>query len=93
MVLAALQGHPGVLGACVEAHRGSDDSDQVVVHVAVRDPQLTAERITEELRAHLRFAPEVLLASEAAVNARIDQPGKRKPTLFLDLRGQGEEQP
>lgn len=86
-VLAALEGHPGVHGGYVEAHLNPEDgTDRIVVHVAVRDASLTVGRLADELRAHLRVAPEIVLIPEEELARRTNIPGKRKRTIFFDLR-------
>lgn len=85
-LLAPLEGHPGVAGAYVEAHRYGDGTDRVVVCVSVRDASLDASALGDLVRASARVAPEVRLIDEMELNARVYGSGKRKRTVFFDLR-------
>jgi len=85
-ILSALEGREGIGGAYVEVRRADDGTDRVTACVSVRNAEMTAERIAEVLRAHVRVAPEVILVSQEQLEVTTRQPGKRKRVTFLDLR-------
>lgn len=86
-VYSALDAIPGVGEYYVTAESPEPLSDEITVHVAVRDRALTAARLQEKLQAVLRVKPEVVLASEAEIVARVFSPTSRKPVRFFDRRG------
>lgn len=86
VILAALESDPRVLGGYVEARRGGDGSDRVIVYAATRDPRLTLEELTEQLRSRLRVAPETRLITQNQLEGKVCAPGKRKRVTFFDMR-------
>ena len=91
MILAILEGHSGVHGGYVEAHRNPDGTDRVVVCVAARDGSLSPGPLAEELRAHLRVVPEIVMSSPEELERKVNPAGKRKRTIFFDLRDRVDE--
>lgn len=85
-IVAALEGCAGVIGGFVEAHRNADGTDRVVTRVALRAGETTLERVREEIRAHVRVAPELAELNEVELNRKVYQEGKRKRVVFFDLR-------
>lgn len=85
-IMAALEGNPAVEGGYIEVRRNDDGTDRIIVRAAVRDRSLTALRIAEDLRAHIRVMPEVELISPQELQERTFPANKRKRTIFFDLR-------
>jgi phenylacetate-CoA ligase len=63
-----------------------DLSDRVIIHVSVNNGSYSAERIMDELQAHLRIRPEVVIASEESIRREVYCENSRKLIRFKDRR-------
>ena len=86
MILAVAEGFPGVRDGCVEVRANPDGTDHVAVYLAPLAAEACADRLTEELRARLRVRPELKFIAEDELEQKVQLPGKRKKTTFIDLR-------
>lgn len=85
-VYAALDAIPEIVDYFVVASSDFDLSDQIAVHVAVRDAACTAATIGEKLQARLRVLPKVVVEPSEAVRQKVYTPHSRKPIRFIDER-------
>jgi len=85
-VYSALDGIPGIAEYYLVVDGRDDLSDELAVHVSVRDPSCTASGIAETLQARLRVKPVVIVESDEEVRGRVFTPASRKPIRFVDLR-------
>ncbi|HTG00019.1 MAG TPA: AMP-binding protein [Nitrospirota bacterium] len=85
-IYVVLDSFPAVSEYYVEASSDYDLSDLVKVHVALKDPSLTAEMITDKLQAHLRVRPQVLVEPEDHVKKIVYAGNSRKLIRFVDAR-------
>lgn len=83
---AVLDAIPEVAEYYVVAASGFDLSDQVTVHVALRDAGCTATAIGEKLQARLRVLPRVVIEEPEAVRRHVHAGHSRKPIRFIDER-------
>ena len=83
----ALLSVEGVENFVIEAHRGDDETDRLVVRIGtLRDDPCFQEMVGDTLFAKARVTPEVRLASPAEVEGLLFEGGRRKPRVFMDLR-------
>lgn len=77
----------GVENFVIEAYRGDDETDRLVVRIGtLRDDPCFRKTVGDTLYAKARVTPEVRLASPAEVEALLFEGGRRKPRVFVDLR-------
>ena len=83
----ALLSLEGVVNFVIEAHRGDDETDRLVVRIGtLRDDPCFRKMVGDTLYAKARVTPEVHLASPVEVEGLLFEGGRRKPRVFLDLR-------
>jgi phenylacetate-CoA ligase len=83
----ALLSVEGVENFVIEAHRGDDETDQLVVRIGtLRDDPCFQKMVGDTLFAKARVTPEVHLASPAEIEGLLFEGGRRKPRVFVDLR-------
>lgn len=85
-LISAAEGVDGVAGAYVEATKKEDGNDNIFLYVAVTDPSLSVEAISDCLRARARVVPEIIFITEEEYLGKTLPPGKRKKITFFDLR-------
>ncbi len=85
-VYSELDRMPQVVEYYLVAESRDDLSDDLTVHVAVRDPHCTAAQIEERLQARLRVRPRVIVEPEERVRELVFPPRARKPVRFTDRR-------
>jgi phenylacetate-CoA ligase len=84
----------GVENFVIEAHRGDDETDRLVVRVgAVRHDAAFATSVSEAIFVKARVTPELHLASPAEIESRLCAGGRRKPRVFVDFRNSQGESP
>ena len=83
----ALLSVEGVENFVIEAHRGDDETDRLVVRIGtLRDDPCFQKMVGDTLFAKARVTPEIRLASPAEVEGLLFEGGRRKPRVFMDLR-------
>jgi phenylacetate-CoA ligase len=85
-IYSVLDSFPAVSEYYVEASSDYDLSDVVKVHVALKDPALTADMIMDKLQAHLRVRPQVVVEQEEDVKKQVYAGNSRKLIRFVDAR-------
>ncbi|MEI8189676.1 MAG: AMP-binding protein [candidate division NC10 bacterium] len=86
----ALLSVEGVECFIIEAHRGDDETDRLVVRVGTpRDDPRFKTLVGDAVYAKVRVTPVILLASPEEVAGLLFEGGQRKPRVFVDLRTQG----
>lgn len=86
----ALLSVEGVESFVIEAHKGDDETDRLVVRVGtLRDDPRFKTLVGDAVYAKVRVTPEILLASPEEVAGLLFEGGRRKPRVFVDLRTQG----
>jgi phenylacetate-CoA ligase len=77
----------GVENFVIEAHRGDDETDRLVVRIgAVRRDAAFEKAVAEAIYIKARVTPELHLASPADIESRLFDGGRRKPRVFVDFR-------
>jgi len=85
----ALLSVEGVESFVIEAHRGDDETDRLVVRVGtLRDDPRFKTLVGDAVYAKVRVTPEILLASPEEVAGLLFEGGRRKPRVFVDHRTQ-----
>ncbi|MFH0985040.1 MAG: AMP-binding protein [Candidatus Omnitrophota bacterium] len=85
-VYAVLDGIEQVLDYCVVVFREADLSDQLTVHVAVKEPSVTAAWLEEQMAARLRVRPRVVIEDPKEIREKVFLSHSRKPVRFFDRR-------
>ncbi|MDH3974906.1 MAG: AMP-binding protein [Deltaproteobacteria bacterium] len=85
-LLSALDSMKGVEGGYIEARKNDDETDRVLLHVALSDPAVTVKMIVDHIRAKARVVPEIFIIKEEELNKKIFPPEKRKKMTFFDYR-------
>lgn len=85
-VYSALDEMPEVSEYYIIVDSEDDLSDQVTIHVAVRDGTCSADTVAEALQARLRVKPGVVVEPEETVRQYVYSPKSRKPIRFTDNR-------
>lgn len=86
----ALLSVEGVESFVIEAHRGDDETDRLLVRVGtLRDDPRFKILVGDAVYAKVRVTPEILLASPEEVASLLFEGGRRKPRVFVDHRTQG----
>ena len=85
-ILSALDSLKGVEGAYIEARKNDDETDRVLLYMALSDKSLTIKSIVDHLRAKVRVVPEIIFIDQKELNRKIFPPEKRKKTTFFDYR-------
>ncbi|MFH1260158.1 MAG: AMP-binding protein [Elusimicrobiota bacterium] len=65
----------------------NDLSDQVVIHLTVKNTAYTAEMIEEKIQARLRVKLDVVIEENESVKKIVYAQNSRKPVRFFDRRG------
>ena len=87
-VYSALDETPEVSEYYMVVTGKEDLSDEITIHVAVRDGSIAAETVADALQARLRVKPAVVVEPEEAVRQHVYSPKSRKPIRFTDNRNQ-----
>lgn len=85
-IFHALQNLLEVKAAYVEVRRAADGADDVTVVAGCDGPFPNLLKIEEQLQAHLRVRPRLVIQSSAEVQAVMAVQGGRKPKKFFDFR-------
>lgn len=88
-IFTVLQELEGIRGFYLEVRDEYELSDHIRVVAGVDDPQtppMSGAEVAERIAARVRVKPEVVLAPAHEVAATVQQPDKRKPVTFFDLR-------
>jgi phenylacetate-CoA ligase len=84
----------GVENFVIEAHRGDDETDRLVVRVgALRRDAAFEKSVAEAIYVKARVTPELHLALPAEIEGRLFEGGRRKPRVFVDFRNMPGESP
>ncbi|HSB70639.1 MAG TPA: AMP-binding protein [Candidatus Methylomirabilis sp.] len=90
----ALLSLEGVENFVIEAHRGDDETDRLVVRIGtLRDDPGFGKLVGDTLYAKARVTPEIHLAAPAEVEGLLFEGGRRKPRVFVDLRKRAGKAP
>jgi len=81
-----LDGIPAVSEYYVTASSNPDSSDDITIHIALKDPAHIPEYLQDRLQAVLRVNPHLLFESEEDVRKHVFLPNSRKPIRFIDKR-------
>ena len=73
-------------GACVEARKKDDGTDNIFLYVVCMNPLVLERVIVENIRARIRVVPEIVFISEEEFKNKTHHPEKRKKQLFMDFR-------
>ena len=77
----------GVENFLIEAHKGDDETDRLVVRIGTfRDDSCFRKLVSDTLYVKARVTPEVRLTSPREVERLLFEGGRRKPRVFVDLR-------
>lgn len=83
----ALAGADGVENFILEAHRGEDGTDRLLVRIGTRRTgRAFRDAIGRLLFSKARVTPEIALEDPSNVEASLYEGGRRKPRLFIDRR-------
>lgn len=85
-ILSSLEAVDGIEGGYIEVLRNNDDTDNVVLYVAINDPSITLKCLVDLLRAKLRVVPQINIISTEELQKKTLPPEKRKKITFFDLR-------
>ena len=85
-ILSVVEGIEGVDGACIEARKNDDGTDNVILYVYCKNPPALEKAIVDNLRARIRVVPEISFISEKELNHKIYHPERRKKISFIDFR-------
>ena len=86
-ILAALEGVAYFDEGYVEVKSNPDGTDNVLLHLCLKDKTITKSMIEEHLQAKIRVVPEVIFKSRDEILNVIYQPEKkRKRIIFIDSR-------
>ena len=86
-ILAALEGVAYFDEGYVEVKSNPDGTDNVLLHLCLKDKTITKSMIEEHLQAKIRVVPEVIIKSRDEILNVIYQPEKkRKRIIFIDSR-------
>ena len=85
-ILSVVEGIEGVEGACVEARKKDDGTDNIFLYVVSMNPLVLERVIVENIRARIRVVPEIIFISEEEFKNKTHHPEKRKKQLFIDFR-------
>lgn len=85
-ILSSLEAVDGVEGGYIEVLRNNDDTDNVVLYVAISDASITLKYLVDLLRAKLRVVPQINIISTEELHKKTLPPEKRKKITFFDLR-------
>lgn len=77
----------GIENFIIEAHRGDDETDRLVVRVgALRHDAAFEQSVAEAIYVRARVTPELHLTSPMEIEGRLVEGGRRKPRAFVDFR-------
>lgn len=86
-ILAALEGVAYFDEGYVEVRSNPDGTDNVLLHLCLKDKTITKSMIEEHLQAKIRVVPEVNIRSRDEIMNVVYQPEKkRKRITFIDSR-------
>ena len=85
-ILSSLEAVDGVEGGYIEVLRSNDETDDVILYVAISDASITIKYLVDCLRAKLRVVPQINIISTEELNKKTFPPNKRKKITFFDLR-------
>src|SRR4030067_100940 len=85
-ILSVAEGIEGVEGACIEARKKDDGTDNILLYIVCMNPLVLERVIVENIRARIRVVPEIIFISEEEFKNKTHHPEKRKKQLFMDLR-------
>ena len=86
-ILAALEGIGYFDEGYVEAKSNPDGTDNVLLHLCLKDDTIDKSVIEEHLRAKIRIVPEVIIQPREKITNVVYQPEKkRKRISFIDSR-------
>lgn len=85
-ILSSLDTIDGVEGGYIEVLRNIDETDNVILYVAISDTSITLKYLVDCLRAKLRVVPQINIVTSEELNKKTFPPNKRKKTTFFDLR-------
>ena len=86
-ILAALEGVSFFEEGYVEVRSNPDGTDNVLLHLCLKDNTINKNVIEEHLRAKIRVVPEIIIKSKDEIMNVIYQPEKkRKRITFIDSR-------
>lgn len=88
-ILSILEGQENVIGGYIEVFRNPDNTDRIVVSVALKS-QTTIQSLAQLIKGHARVTPEIKIISEEELNNKIFNPLKRKKITFFDMRGNND---
>src|SRR3989344_4725680 len=77
----------GVENYVIEAYTGDDQADHIVVKVGSLKTQDLKDTVCENIKAKVRFTPQVQIISPQEVEKLLYEGGRRKPMTFVDRRG------
>ncbi len=85
-ILSVVEAIDGVEGACIEARKKDDGTDNIFLYIVGTRPAYLERVIMENIRARIRVVPEIIFISEEEWKNKTYHPEKRKKQLFIDLR-------
>jgi phenylacetate-CoA ligase len=86
-ILSALEGVSFFEEGYVEVKNNPDGTDNVLLHLCLKDTTINKNMIEEHLRAKIRVVPEVIIESKDVIINVVYQPEKkRKRITFIDSR-------
>lgn len=85
-IFHALQNIAEVKAAYVEVRSASDGADEITVVVGCDEEETDQKVIGDQLQAHLRVRPDLVIQSSAVVHEIMAADGGRKPKKFFDFR-------
>ena len=86
-IYAVLDDIPEVSEYYVTVTSSFDLSDSVKVYASVNNNSYSAGKIMNNLQAHLRVMPEVVITDEENIREKIYSGNSRKIIRFFDMRG------
>jgi phenylacetate-CoA ligase len=86
-ILAALEGTMLFDEGFVEVKNNPDGTDNVILHLCLKDDTVNKSVIEEHLRAKIRVVPDIIVQPKEEIMKIVYQPEKkRKRITFVDTR-------
>lgn len=80
----------GIENYVIEAYTGNDHADHVVVKIGADNNKASfKDAICENIKARIRFTPEIQIMQPHEIEEILYEGGRRKPMIFVDRRQKG----
>lgn len=89
-ILSVIDGYDEAIGGYVEAFGNDDNTDRIVLNIAMKKQSSKISEIADLLRSKIRVVPEIVIITDEEYYKKALSSEKRKKICFFDYRGKND---